>query len=64
MSTVAHIYLPPPVPLRGTGLKKAVSRLQAAIGASSWSIFRPEYGWPTGPDVNVWPKMDGPLGCI
>jgi len=64
INTVAHLYLPPPLPLQGTGLKKTVRRLQEAMGSSSWSIFRPWYGWPSGPDVNVWPNMDGPLGCI
>jgi len=62
--TVAHLYTPPPVPLRSTGLKKTVSRLQEAVGASSWSIFRPRYGWSIDPGINVWPDMDGPLGCV
>jgi len=64
INTVAHLYLPPPLPLQGTGLKKMVTKLQEAVGSSSWSIFRPRYGWPSGPDMNVWPNMDGPLGCI
>jgi len=64
ISMVAHLYLPPPQPLRGTGLKRTVTKLQEVVSSSSWSIFRPRYGWPSGPDVNVWPNMDGPLGCI
>jgi len=64
INTVAQLYLPPPTPLWGTGLKKTVTKLQEAVGASSWSIFRPSYNWPLGTDVNVWPNMDGPLGCI
>jgi len=62
ISTVNHLYLPPPVPLRGTGLKKTITKLQAAVSTSSWSILRPR--WPVGPDVNIWPNMDRPLGCI
>ena len=61
---VAQLYIPPPIPLWGTGLKKTVTKLQEAVGTSSWSIFRPCYGWPLGADVNVWPNMSGPLGCI
>ena len=61
---MAHLYLPPPLPLRGMGLKRTVTKLQEAVSSSSWSIFRPQYGWPLGPDVNVWPSMDGPLGCV
>jgi len=64
ISTVAHLYTPPPAPLRGTALKATVTRLQEVVGASSWSIFKPRYGWPLGSDVNVWPDMNGPLGCI
>ena len=45
-------------------MKKTVARLQEAVSSSSWSIFRPQYSWPSGPDVNGWPNMDGPLGCI
>jgi len=62
--TVGQLYTPPPVPLRGTGLKKTVAHLRNAVGASSWSIFCPRYGWPLGDDINVWLNMDGPLGCI
>jgi len=64
ISMVAHLYLPPPMPLWGTGLWKTVTRMQEVVGTSCWSIFKPRYGWPLGPDVNVWPNMDGPLGCI
>ena len=64
VSTVAHLYVPPPQPLRGTGLKKTVKKMQEAMGSSSWSILRPRYGWPSGPDVNVWPSMNSPLGCV
>jgi len=38
--------------------------MQREVGASSWSILKPHLGWPTGTDVNIWPKMDGPLGCV
>ena len=45
-------------------MKKMVTKLQEAVGSSGWSIFRPQYAWPLGPDVNVWPNMNSPLGCI
>jgi len=64
IQTVAHLYTPPPVLLRGTGLKKMVSWLQEAVSTSSWSVFCPQYGWPLDTDVNVWPDMNGPLGCV
>ena len=48
--TVTHLYLPPPFPLRGTGLKKTITRLQEAVSASTWSIFRCMGNQPPGPN--------------
>jgi len=62
VSTVGHLY--EPTPLRGMGLKKTVARLKEAVSASPWSIFWTPCSQLVGPEVNIWPSMDGPLGCI
>jgi len=62
VTKVLHLYAPPP--LRGSGLKKTVGALKEAVHASSWSPLwnlRSEAGRP---GLNVWPDMDGPLGCV
>jgi len=59
---VVHLYAPPA--LRGTGLKKTVSAMKELIHASSWSPLRNLGAAGVHSSVNVWPDMDGPLGCI
>jgi len=59
---VLHLYAPPP--LRGTGLKKTVSAMKELVHASSWSPLRNMGALGTHPSVNIWPNMDGPLGCV
>jgi len=59
---VVHLYAPPP--LRGTGLKKTVSAMKELVHTSSWSPLRNLGALGTHPSVNVWPNMDGPLGCV
>ena len=62
VSKVIHLYAPPP--LRGTGLKRTVSAMKELVHASSWSPLRNLGASGTHPGVNVWPEMNGPLGCI
>ena len=59
---VVHLYAPPA--LRGTGLKKTVSAMRELVHASSWSPLRNLGAAGVHPSANVWPSMDGPLGCI
>jgi len=59
---VVHLYAPPA--LRGTGLKKTVSAMKELVHASSWSPLRNLGAAGVHPSANVWPNMDGPLGCI
>jgi len=59
---VVHLYAPPA--LRGTGLKKTVSAMKELVHASSWSPLRNLGAAGVHPSVNVWPNMDGPLGCV
>ena len=59
---VAHLYAPPA--LRGTGLKRTVSAMKEQIHTSSWSPLRNLGAAGTHPSVNIWPSMNGPLGCI
>ena len=59
---VVHLYAPPP--LRGTGLKKTVSAMKDLVHASSWSPLRNLGALGTHLSVNIWPNMDGPLGCV
>ena len=59
---VVHLYAPPP--LRGTGLKKTVTAMKELTHASSWSPLRNLGALGTHTSVNIWPSMDGPLGCI
>jgi len=59
---VVHLYAPPA--LRGTGLKKTVSAMKEQVHASSWSPLRNLGAAGADPSANVWPDMDGPLGCI
>jgi len=59
---VIHLYAPPP--LRGTGLKKTVSAMKELVHASSWSPLRNLGTLGTHPSVNIWPNMNGPLGCV
>jgi len=59
---VIHLYAPPA--LRGTGLKKTVSALKELVHASSWSPLRNLGAAGVHPSANIWPNMDGPLGCV
>jgi len=59
---VIHLYAPPP--LRGTGLKKTVSAMKELVHALSWSPLRNLGTLGAHPSVNVWPNMNGPLGCV
>ena len=59
---VIHLYAPPP--LQGTGLKRTVSAMKDLVHASSWSPLRILGALGTHPSVNVWPTMNGPLGCV
>jgi len=59
---VVHLYAPPA--LRGTGLKKTVTAMKEQVHASCWSPLRNLGAMEVHPSVNVWPSMDGPLGCI
>jgi len=59
---VIHLYAPPP--LRGTGLKKTVSAMKELVHASSWSPLRNLGALGAHPGVNIWPSMNGPLGCV
>ena len=59
---VVHLYAPPA--LRGTGLKKTVSAMKELVHASSWSLLRNLGATGRHPSVNIWPNMDGPLGCV
>jgi len=59
---VVHLYAPPP--LRGTGLKRTVSAMKELVHASSWSPLRNLGTLGTHQSVNIWPNMDGPLGCV
>jgi len=59
---VIHLYAPPP--LRGTGLKRTVSAMKELVHTSSWSPLRNLGALNTHQSVNIWPNMDGPLGCV
>jgi len=59
---VIHLYAPPP--LRGTGLKRTVSAMKELVHTSSWSPLRNLGALGTHQSVNIWPNMDGPLGCV
>ena len=59
---VVHLYAPPP--LRGTGLKKTVLAMKELVHESSWSPLRNLGSLGTHESVNIWPNMDGPLGCV
>ena len=59
---VIHLYAPPA--LRGTGLKKTVSAMKEQVHASSWSPLRNLGATGAHPSANIWPNMDGPLGCV
>jgi len=59
---VVHLYAPPA--LRGMGLKKTVSAMKELVHASSWSPLRNLGAANVHSSANVWPNMNGPLGCI
>jgi len=59
---VVHLYAPPA--LRGTGLKRTVSAMKELVHASSWSPLRNLGAAGVHPSANIWPDMDGPLGCV
>jgi len=59
---VIHLYALPA--LRGTGLKKTVSAMKELVHASSWSPLRNLGAAGVLPGTNIWPSMDGPLGCM
>ena len=62
MREVVHLYAPPP--LRGTGLKRTVTAMKELVHASSWSLLRNLGALGAHQSVNIWPNMDGPLGCV
>ena len=62
VSKVIHLYAPPP--LRGTGLARTVKALKEAVHVSAWSPLRNLGAMGAHPSVNIWPNMDGPLGCM
>jgi len=59
---VVHLYAPPA--LWGTGLKKTVSAMKEQVHASSWLPLRNLGAANVHPSANIWPNMDGPLGCV
>ena len=59
---VLHLYAPPA--LRGTGLKRTVSAMKELVHTSSWSPLRNLGAAGVHPSVNIWPNMDGPMGCV
>jgi len=59
---VVHLYAPPP--MRGTGLSKTLSTMKEAIGQSTWSPLENYKSGTRNAQVNIWPNMTGPLGCI
>ena len=59
---VVHLYAPPP--LRGTGLKRTVTAMKELVHASSWSPLRNLGALGTHQSINIWPNMNGPLGCV
>jgi len=62
VTKVLHLYAPPA--LRGSGLLKTVSAMKEALSQTGWSIVRSCGSGPRDPSVNVWPNMNGPLGCV
>jgi len=62
ISKVVHLYAPPP--LRGTGLTRTVKAMKEAVHTSAWSPLRNLRTEGECPSVNVWPDMNGPLGCV
>ena len=59
---VVHLYAPPP--MRGTGLGKTLSAMREAVEGSTWSPLNTYGSGTRNAQVNVWPNMTGPLGCI
>ena len=62
VSNITHLYAPPP--LRGMGLKRTVKVMKEAIHASSWSPLRNASAMHAHGSANIWPAMNGPLGCV
>jgi len=62
VTRVKHLYEPPP--LQGTGLIGTVTAMKKAIEESNWSPREKRLGTAHDPSVNVWPNMNGPLGCV
>jgi len=59
---VGQLYQPPA--LRGMGLSKTVTSMKAVVHETNWSPHIRNNGCLVDPSVNVWPNMDGPLGCV
>jgi len=62
VSKVIHLYAPPP--LRGSGLIRTVRAMKEVVHASSWSLLLRPSTAGLHQSVNIWPNMDGPLGCV
>ena len=62
VTKVLHLYAPPA--LQGMGLLRTVKSMKEALCGSGWSVTRKCGDGPQDPSVNVWPKMNGPLGCV
>jgi len=62
VTKVIHLYAHPP--LRGTGLIKTVKAMKEMLHTSAWSPLRNLGAAGSHPSVNIWPNMDGPLGCV
>ena len=59
-----HVWTTPPASVKGKGLQKVLKKLREGLGDSAWSIDRLMNIWQSGADVNMWPNMNRPLGCI
>jgi len=64
IKTVGQLYSTPADTIDQEDLHGVLMKLRVLLESSTWSITRPYYAWRTGDEVNVWPNMDGPLGCI
>jgi len=62
VSKVIHLYAPPP--MHGTSLGKTLHTMRQAVESSAWSPLENYGSGPRDKSINVWPNMDGPLGCV
>lgn len=59
-----QLHSTPTNTVKGKGLWKVLVGLKEQLNNSTWSVTQPSYAWRLGEEVNVWPNMDGPLGCV